>query len=168
MCLAFGGEALTEAVELLAARAAGEPAERDALLAYGTWLLATAGCAAEALEPARPSANRRAGLFTRTAQAIVALCDGRSADAVHHLRRALVLAEAERVDLPWMAPYLTAFLIDALLLAGRISEATTMAREFHAAAPSCDWGVAVAMAALTSRVPRPKPLVDPGAAAARR
>lgn len=160
ICLAFGADRLSEAVDTLATLATREPAERDVLLAYRTWLLATAGRVADAV-PAQPSSSRRAALFTQTAAAIVALGRGHHSDAIRHLRRALVLAEADRADLPWMAPYLTAFLIDALLLAGRISEATSMAREFHGAAPSGDWGVAVAMAALTSRAARPNSLVNP-------
>ncbi|MET8851228.1 ATP-binding protein [Amycolatopsis sp. NPDC004625] len=152
MCLAFGRRNPGEADALLAAAAAASP-HRDRLHAYRGWLLAVAGRGSEAagvLSGLTHHRDRHAALFAHAAAAIGHLDLGRGAAAVSHLRRALVLAEADRAVLPWMAPYLRAYLIDALLLAGRITEATSLAGEFHAAAPDCGWKVAVAMAALTA------------------
>ncbi|MGW5748279.1 AAA family ATPase [Amycolatopsis sp. NPDC003861] len=152
MCLAFGRRNPAEADALLAAAAAASP-HRERLRAYRGWLLAVAGRRADAasvLDGLTQHRDRHAALFAHAAAAIGHLDLGRGAAAISHLRRALVLAEADRAVLPWMAPYLRAYLIDALLLAGRITEATSMAGEFHAAAPECGWKVAVAMAALTA------------------
>ncbi|MCR6487409.1 ATP-binding protein [Amycolatopsis sp. OK19-0408] len=157
MCLAFGSQRPDEADALLAAAAAGSP-HRDRLHAYRGWLLAAAGRGAEAgavVGDLTRHQDRHAALFAHAAEAIHALEAGRGGAAISHLRRALVLAEADRPVLPWMAPYLRAYLIDALLLAGRITEATAMAGEFHAAAPNCGWKVAVAMAALTTAARTP-------------
>ncbi|WP_103354528.1 ATP-binding protein [Amycolatopsis sp. CA-128772] len=151
MCLAFGRQDPGEADALLAAAAAASP-HRERLRAYRGWLLAVAGRrseAADVLSGLTHHRDRHAALFAHAAEAIGHLDLGRGAAAISHLRRALVLAEADRAVLPWMAPYLRAYLIDALLLAGRITEATSLAGEFHAAAPDCGWKVAVAMAALT-------------------
>jgi hypothetical protein len=152
MCLAFGRQNPGEADALLAAAAAASP-HRERLHAYRGWLLAVAGRSTEAASVLAGLAHHRdrhAALFAHAAEAIGHLDLGRGAPAISHLRRALVLAEADRAVLPWMAPYLRAYLIDALLLAGRITEATSMAGEFHAAAPDRGWKVAVAMAALTT------------------
>ncbi|EOD67349.1 AAA family ATPase [Amycolatopsis vancoresmycina] len=152
MCLAFGRQDPAEADAFLAAAAAASP-HRERLHAYRGWLLAVAGRASDAadvLAGLTLQRDRHAALFAHAAEAIGHLELGRGAAAVAHLRRALVLAEADRAVLPWMAPYLRAYLIDALLLAGRITEATSLAGEFHAAAPDCGWKVAVAMAALTA------------------
>ncbi|MEV4050285.1 ATP-binding protein [Amycolatopsis sp. NPDC049688] len=152
MCLAFGRQELGEADALLAAAAAASP-HRERLHAYRCWLLAVAGRSSEAadvLAGLTHHRDRHAALFAHAAEAIGHLDLGRGAAAIPPLRRALVLAEADRAVLPWMAPYLRAYLIDALLLAGRITEATSLAGEFHAAAPDCGWKVAVAMAALTT------------------
>jgi len=49
-----------------------------------------------------------------------------------------------------MRPYLRARLIDALLFAGRISEATAVASDFHAGERTSGWDVVVAIGRLTS------------------
>ncbi len=152
MCLAFGRQRPAEADELLAA-AAARSRDRDRLHAYRGWLLAVAGRSTDAaavLAGLTHHSDRHVALFAHAAEALGALETGRAVTAISALRRALVLAEADRALLPWMAPYLRAYLIDALLLAGRITEATSMAGEFHAAAPNCGWKVAVAMAELTT------------------
>ena len=159
MCLAFGQRRLDAAMASLAA--ATGPADRR-LAGYRAWLLAAHGRAAEAaalLSDVDNRGDRHAGLFCHTARAIAALAGDRWAEAIAQLRRAVVLAEAVSTELPWMPPYLTAYLIDALLLAGRITEATAMAGEFHAATPG--WNVAVALAALTSAGSAPERPVVP-------
>lgn len=157
MCLAFGQQRPAEADELLAAAAAASP-DRDRLHAYRAWLLAVSGRSTEAaavVAGLTHRGDRHAALFAHAAEALGALESGRAGTAISALRRALVLAEADRPLLPWMAPYLRAYLIDALLLAGRITEATSLAGEFHAAAPNCGWKVAVTMAALTTAARSP-------------
>jgi hypothetical protein len=115
------------------------------------WLFAATGRPADAMAALRKLSSeqdRKTALFVHATKAVVALADNAPASAVPHLRRAVILAERLRDTLPWMAPYLTACLIDALLLTGRISEATSAAADFHAAQEGCGWDVTVALSGL--------------------
>jgi hypothetical protein len=150
-----------EAEALLVDAAATNVAHRERLLACRAWLLAVTGAAAEAAvacESVAPGEDREATVFCRATRAVVALSARRPHEAVSHLRRALAAADGLRASLPWFPPYLTACLIDALLLARRISEATAEAGEFHAGRRGCGWNIAVAFdSLLTNRsVPAPR------------
>jgi hypothetical protein len=126
-------------------------AHRERLLACRAWLLAVTGSTAQAemaLEAVDPGQDREANVFCRAANGAVLLAGGQAHEAVSYLRRALAAAEGLRAEMPWFPPYLTACLIDALLLAGRISEATAEAAEFHASQRGCGWNVAVAFDSL--------------------
>ena len=74
-------------------------------------------------------------------RAVVELARNSPATAVPHLRRALIAAQSRRDDVPWMVPYLTANLIEALLLAGRLTEATAIASGFHGGKRDNGWNV---------------------------
>lgn len=150
MIAGLGQRQLATADALLVDAARLDTRHRERLLACRAWLLAVTGTWTAA--PVDPGDDREAALFSRAAQAAVAQAAGRAAEAVSHLRRALAAADCLRSELPWFPPYLTACLIDALLLAGRISEATAEAAEFHAGRRGCGWDVAVAFdSLLTSR-----------------
>lgn len=153
MLLALGLGRFPAAEELLRQRAAVDPRSRARLRAYRAWLLTLTGRpgeAADALEGFTADGDLEAALFARAAVAGVALGANRPAQAVAHLRRALIDAQRLHDRLPWLPAWLTAYLIDASLLAGRITEATTLAADFHAAAHGSGWDVAVALSALTT------------------
>lgn len=124
------------------------PSLRARVDAYRSWLLAVAGH--RDLVPAVVG-DRETHVFRDAARATLALTEGRPTAAVGQLRRALAAADCCRDELPWLAPFLTASLIDALLLAGRIREATATATEFHAGRAGYGWDIAVVIAALASQ-----------------
>jgi hypothetical protein len=124
------------------------PSLRARVAAYRAWLLATAG---HRVPLPTVGGDRETVVFRRAASATLALAEGHPAAAVGQLRRALAGAEGCRAELPWLPPFLTACLIDALLLAGRIKEATATASEFHAGKADNGWDVAVVIAALASQ-----------------
>jgi hypothetical protein len=140
------------------------PKEADLVLAAGggsagmrAWIAAAGGRteAAAALLVDEPVLTDRVEiLFDRAARGLLAMAGGQPWQAIPHMRRAVAAGDAGHVDLPWLAPYLRALLIDALLLGGRIGEATAMAAGFHAARRSSGWPVAVAVSVLAAG-PRP-------------
>lgn len=147
LVLALGHGRPVAAAELLLAAAHEHPGLWHRALTCRAWLLAITGRPVEL--PSRVDrTDREAAVYQQAALATVALRSGQAADAVCHLRRAIATAERHRAELPWMTPFLTGCLIDALLLAGRINEATETASEFHAGKPGCGWDVAVAIATL--------------------
>lgn len=148
MVVGLGQRQVTDADALLVDAASLDIRHRERLLSCRAWLLAVTRTATLAPTPVDPGDDREATLFHRAAQAISAQAAGRPSEAVSHLRRALAAAEGLRAEVPWFPPYLTACLIDALLLAGRISEATAEATEFHAGQRGCGWNVAVAFDSL--------------------
>jgi len=151
MLVGLGLRQVAEAEALLVDAARTDVVHRERLLACRAWLLAVTGSVAAAAivcETVNPENDREATVFCRATMAARALAAGRAHEAVSYLRRALAAAEGLRDDLPWFAPYLTACLIDALLLAGRISEATAEATEFHAGQHGCGWSIAVAFDSL--------------------
>lgn len=164
----LGQHQVADADALLLDAARRDARHREPLLAYRAWLLALTGSAvpnprtpseASQAGTGRAAGDREAVLFRHATQAVAALTAGRAGEAVSHLRRALAIADGLRAELPWLPPYLTACLIDALLLAGRISEATAEAAEFHAGQRGCGWNVAVAfdsMFTMRGLVPNPK------------
>lgn len=150
LLLAVGCHRMPAAEAVLVDAARADVASRERLLAARAWLLATTGeveRAAAALHTAGGNADRQATLFERAAHAVVARHRADPRAVVSHLRRALCTAE-QVPGLPWFGPYLRAQLIDGLLLAGRLDEATRAAGAFHAGRPASGWHVAVALDAL--------------------
>jgi hypothetical protein len=145
MALAFGLRRPEDADRALVA--AGAPAGMRA------WIAAVGGrtAMASALLADEPALHDRAEiLFDEAARGLVAMAEMRPWQAIPHIRRAVAAGDAGHVDLPWLAPYLRALLIDALLLGGRIGEATAMASGFHAARRNSGWTVAVAISSLAA------------------
>ncbi|MEV4354393.1 hypothetical protein [Nonomuraea sp. NPDC049625] len=129
---------------LLRAAVAAGPAQRPLLLAYRAWIMALNGRSADDVGTITRT-DRETALFVHAAQAMARLRT-RPEEAVFHLRRALALtAGGTEAGPPWLAAHLTAYLIDALLLAGRADEATLLAEGFHGGEPASGWDVAVAM-----------------------
>lgn len=159
LILALGLRRGADADTLLLDAAHADAANRDRYLACRDWLLASIGARPVTLsQQDDPVTDRETAAFGRAALGVIALTAGRCAEAVAHLRRALVAADRLRADLPWFPPYLTAHLIDALLLCGRTTEATKLATEFHAGQQDRGWPVAVALDALIDPRPVPAPL----------
>lgn len=131
---------------LRAALAGGVTRPQPLYLAYRAWIMALTGLGTA--EPASVDRDdRETALFVHAAQAMAEL-RLRSERAVFHLRRALALVSGGmEAGPPWLSPHLTACLIDALLLAGRSSEATLLAANFHAAEPASGWEVVSVLAA---------------------
>ncbi|MEU7751308.1 ATP-binding protein [Micromonospora sp. NPDC049171] len=155
LLLALGLGQVDQAAELLAEAARLNPGREALLLAVRAWVLAVLGhigAPVAALSPPGPDEDPEAAVFVRSAQALAEFAADRPRQAISHLRRAIIGADALRAELPWFAPYLTGALIDALLLAGRISEATVAAADFHAAQEGCGWDVAVSLSALINSV----------------
>ncbi|MFC0547805.1 hypothetical protein [Kutzneria chonburiensis] len=145
IAVAFGLRRPDDADHVLAE--AGVPAGMRA------WIAAVGGrtAVASALLAAEPVLHDRGEiLFDQAARGLLAMAEMRPWQAIPHIRRAVAADEAGHVDLPWLAPYLRALLIDALLLGGRIGEATAMASGFHAARRSSGWTVAVAISSLAA------------------
>jgi hypothetical protein len=157
MTLAFG-LGRPQAVDEFLLRATSHSIDlRDRLLAYRAWILAISGQADSALAAVDgvDRSDRETAIFVHATRAAITLGSGHADEAVFHLRRALATAETCPSAPPWMAPFLTANLIDAMLIAGRIGEATTIANGFHGGEPGSGWDVAVTLSALLSgRRPR--------------
>ncbi len=138
---------------LLEQAAAARPEAAARFLAERAWLLSVTGsmdAAAQAVREAPASPQPHAQVFLSAARAALALGEGRPAQALPHMRRALIGAPGLREEHPWMEALLTAYMIDCSLLAGRLTEATSLAAGFHAAASGCNWDVAVLLAAVMS------------------
>jgi hypothetical protein len=165
LLLALGQGRPPAASELLAEAARDGGSAATLLLAARAWLLAIGGdtgAAEAALTGLEPGADREAYVFALAARAVIATAGGDPGTAVGHLRRALLGARINGKAHPWLAPYLTAGLIDALLLAGRISEATAASTDFHAGQQGCGWRVAVGIADLIASA---KPATTPAESA---
>jgi uncharacterized membrane protein YgcG len=118
--------------------------------AYSAWLLALTGhgsAAAAALRTIERT-DPETALFVHAARGALACLGDLHAESVFHLRRALATAEGCKTSCPWMRPYLTAALIDALFRSGRTEEALSAARRFHAHEPGSGWELVVALEAL--------------------
>jgi hypothetical protein len=158
LLVALGLRRPADAAEQLLDAARDDVAHRERYLACRDWLIAGTGARPVAVSRQEdPVTDRETAAFGRAALGVVALAAGRHAEAVAHLRRALVAAEGLGADLPWFPPYLNGQLIDALLLCGRTTEATTLATEFHAGQRDRGWPVAVALDALID----PRPVSEP-------
>lgn len=147
MILAIGLRQVEAGARQLAAAASSHASSSGLLVASRAWIMAVSGRpdeAAEALVTVSRS-DRDTAMFVHATRAAVS---GNSAETVFHLRRALAVAASCRDSWPWMAPYLNACLIDALMLAGRISEATSAAAGFHAGQPGSGWETASSLAEL--------------------
>jgi hypothetical protein len=163
--LAFGAGRVDAAGNFLLRATSRGTAARDRLLAYRAWMIAVTGRAAKAAEALHgvEKRDRETAAFVHATRAVIALTHGRGNDAVFHLRRALIAAETSPGLPPWMPPYLTACLIDALLLAGRIGDATTIAKGFHGGEPGSGWEIVVALSVLAAgrRSSRTSPVLAP-------
>ncbi|QFZ20969.1 ATP-binding protein [Saccharothrix syringae] len=149
--LAFGPEGTDKACALLDDVARTTPAWASRLDAVRAWLLAVGGDTAEARQVVADLVpDRQAAVFAQAALATVALAENRPTQAVSALRRALTGAERMRDELPWLAPYLTACLVDGLVLAGRLAEATWTAAQLRAHAGH--WEAAVSLGACAETV----------------
>lgn len=153
LALGLGQVQTAERMLLDAAHHAGQL--RSRLLAHRAWVLTLAGspnaatCAANLAE-SDLGGDREAALMVRTARGVTALRAGAVTTAIAQLRPARALADGQRLTLPWLRPYLDACLIDALLLAGRVREATRYVSNFHGGVPGSGWDVAVAISTLTT------------------
>jgi hypothetical protein len=125
---------------------------KDRLLAYRAWILAATGNVGKAVEVMERVArsDRETAVFVHATRAGIMSALGRANEAVFHFRRALATAESCPGIPPWMPPYLTACLIDAMMLAGRLKEATAIAGGFHAGEPGSGWEVTVTLSALAA------------------
>ncbi|QFY08204.1 AAA family ATPase [Nonomuraea phyllanthi] len=143
--LACGQGRPEEAADFLLRLAlAAEGGRRPLLLAYRAWIMALSGRPAGDVGEI-PRTDRETALFVHAAKAMAGLRT-RPDEAVFHLRRALALtAGGMGAGPPWLPAHLTAYLIDALLLAGRAGEATLLASGFHGGEPASGWDVAAAM-----------------------
>ncbi|KOX20021.1 hypothetical protein ADK67_31075 [Saccharothrix sp. NRRL B-16348] len=149
--LAFGPEGTDKACVLLDDLARATPAWAPRLDAVRAWLLAVGGDTPEARQVVADLVpDRRAAVFAQAALATVALAENQPSQAVSALRRALTGAERMRDELPWLAPYLTALLVDGLVLAGRLAEATATAAQLRAHAGH--WEAAVSLGACAETV----------------
>ena len=128
MVLALGAGQLQEAAQYLLAAATSGTGTPGLLLAFRAWLLAAGGQAREAASALRSieHGDRETALFVHAARASMARLSGNAADTVFHLRRAIATAECCREGCPWMGPYLSVCLADALAVAGRAKEASSV------------------------------------------
>ncbi|MGX4653747.1 hypothetical protein ACWCHM_08645 [Micromonospora sp. SCSIO 07396] len=151
LLLAFGTGRIDAAVELLGSPTARASVPESRLAAVRAWILSVTGrddpVGATPLA-ADPAGDPEAMVFARAAAATRELNAGRPRQAVPHLRRAIIGARQLHEELPWLSPLLTSALIDALLLAGRVNEATAAAASFHAAQNGSGWDAAVSLSAL--------------------
>lgn len=150
LVLAVGLGRVEEASEFLI-RAADLADSRYLMLAYRAWISAVTGRCAEACDGLRAITRNdllETAMFVHATRAMLARLAGRPAEAVFHFRRALATAETGSAGCPWMRPFLTASLIDSMLLSGRAQDAASMARRFHAHEPDSGWELTVALEAL--------------------
>lgn len=150
MTLALGLRQTREANDFLLASVGRGGRSAEFLLASRAWLLAITGQEALASD-ALASLERgdvETALFIHAANAALASLRGRPAETVFHLRRAVAVSETSSNSCPWMRPYLHASLIDALLIAGRVKDAVTVALRFHAREPESGWEIALSMGTL--------------------
>jgi hypothetical protein len=151
LLLAYGPGGVDQAEALLARAAATGGDHGRCLLAARAWILAEVGrtdAAIEALGNISVVGDQPAAAFAHGAAAAIHLSQDRPRRAVSQLRRAIIVAGTVRTELPWLAPYLCGALADALLFAGRISEATAVAADLHRAHDGRGWDVTVSLSAL--------------------
>ncbi len=129
LALAVGCGQPRAAMRFLVGAASSGVGPPGLLAAYRAWLLTVAGQAKEAVSAllAVRHGNRETALFVHAARAGVTRLGGNAAETVFHLRRALATAESCRDSCPWMWPYLSACLADALVVAGRGTEVNSVA-----------------------------------------
>jgi hypothetical protein len=148
LLLTLGAGAVDEADRLL--RSAVTTGKNSWLTAARAFLFAAVGRttdAARVLAEVTTGDDRRTQLFSRAAAARIDLLP-EPRRAIPHLRRALIAADVLHDELPWLRPLLTGMLIDALLLAGRINEATETTAVLHAERQGAGWDIAVTLARL--------------------
>ncbi|WP_089156447.1 hypothetical protein [Micromonospora sp. NBS 11-29] len=152
LLLTVGAGRVDEAGELLLRAARQWPAAAARMHALRMFLRPLLNTPVdESTEGLTFGSDPQAAVFARAAVAMSELAGARPRRAIPHLRRAIIGAETLRDELPWLVPYLTGALIDALLLAGRLGEATEKAAEFHADRHGSGWDVAVSLSALITR-----------------
>lgn len=136
MVLAFGLSQPEKADWFLFTAAGNGIGLSGQLAAYRAWLLSVMGKTRQAARVlgAVHSADRETALFEYAACASLRWHAGDALETVFHLRRALAMAESCRATFPWMCPYLTLSLADALVAAGRGDEARPLTARPTAAA----------------------------------
>lgn len=168
LTLAVGLGRVEEASDFLSA-AAASAGRGEVLRAFRAWVLAVTGRTAQAADglSAIERNDLDTAMFVHATRAALARAADHPAEAVFHLRRAIAAAERGSEDCPWMRPFLTASLIDSMLLSGRVRDAASVTRHFHACEPRSGWQLAVALDALlrpacqTAPVPRQVPAKSP-------
>lgn len=147
MILAIGLRRVEAADRQLLGATSVDASPPGLLAASRAWIMAVSGRTAEATEALQTlsRSDQDTAMFVHATRAAVS---GDCAETVFHLRRALAIAVSCRDSWPWMAPYLKACLIDALMLTGRVSEATSAAAGFHADKPGSGWEIASLLAEL--------------------
>ncbi len=151
LTLAIGLHRVEEASEFLA-RAADRTDSARLILAYRAWILTVTGHATKVADgPLIDRRDMETAMFVHATRATLARMADRPAEAVFHLRRALATAETGSGECPWMRPFLTASLIDSMLLSGRVREAASIAQRFHGGARGSGWDLAVALDVLMRR-----------------
>jgi hypothetical protein len=150
MALAFGFGQVDEASGHLLASASSDGRPPEFLLAFRAWVLAISGRESTVTNALANLSrqDRTTALFVHAARAMQSDLRAERGESVFHLRRAIASAEADGDDYPWMRPYLQAVLIDALIVCGRVKEAVSAARRFHAHEPSSGWEIAASIGAL--------------------
>jgi hypothetical protein len=150
LALAIGMGRIADAEGFLKAVDTGDFPARQLLTAFRAWLLAITGdeAAASGALHSIDRGNRETALFVHAARAALAQRCGFPGEPVFHWRRALATAESGSDQFPWIRPYLTASLIDALLTSGRGKEAVSLAERFHARELTSGWEIAAATATL--------------------
>jgi hypothetical protein len=149
LTLALGLGRADDASRFLSA-AAERGQSPELMWASRAWLLAMTG-QADAAFNALGSVSRvdqGTAVFVHATRAALTRLWDRHAETVFHLRRALAFAESGSSGFPWLRPYLKASLIDAMMLSGRVTEAVSLARRFHAREPGSGWDLSVALNAL--------------------
>jgi hypothetical protein len=153
LVLAIGMGQPTAAEDFLVTVAAGDSSARQLLAAFRAWLLAITGDEVMASQAIRSidRGDRETALFVHAARAALAQRRVVPGEPVFYWRRALATAESGSDRFPWIRPYLTASLIDALLASGRGKEAASLAEHFHARELTSGWEIAAATVTLMAR-----------------
>ncbi|MEO6081904.1 MAG: ATP-binding protein [Umezawaea sp.] len=142
--LGLGLGRITDACTELDDAARAIPADAARLGAVRAWLGAIGG--ATAVTAPAATSDRWVSAF---GQAAAVSGETHPSRAVPALRRALIAADRLRDEVPWLHPLLTARLVDCLLLAGRITEATSAATELRRSLPENGWSVLTALGSRT-------------------
>jgi hypothetical protein len=155
LTLALGLGSTEEASRLLF-MAAERGRSPHMMRAARAWLFAMTGQADAAAWELRAldRGDAETAVFVHATRAALTRMEDLRNETVFHLRRALASAESGSDGFPWMRPYLKASLIDALLLSGRVTDAASLARRFHAREPGAGWDLAVSLNTVMGKMTR--------------